>query len=194
MTKKNSKANGVPQLTKIPLPISDTPLVIDLPDGQKLVIGKLTSGSVIEVATWRGTGRPDSRTSRLMLGMSNSADAITDEQSSQDGSTPSKKLNRVQSLTYPIMNGTARIVNAVGKKIKQIRLIPVQDSKPKERIETSEYDLLIQSWAEDIAKNPTLEKKVIPKASPPEARSTQKKPGNAVKKNVKSAKKGRIKP
>jgi hypothetical protein len=194
MTKKNSKANGVPQLTKIPLPISDTPLVIDLPDGQKLVIGKLTSGSVIEVATWRGTGRPDSRTSRLMLGMSNSADAITDEQSSHDGSTPSKKLNRVQSLTYPIMNGTARIVNAVGKKIKQIRLIPVQDSKPKERIETSEYDLLIKSWAEDISKNPTLEKKVIPKASPPKARSTQKKPGNAVKKNVKSAKKGRIKP
>ncbi len=29
----------------------------------------MTSGSVIEVATWRGVGRPDSRTSRLMLGM-----------------------------------------------------------------------------------------------------------------------------
>jgi hypothetical protein len=30
----------------------------------------MAEGSVIEVATWRGTGRPDSRTSRLMLGMS----------------------------------------------------------------------------------------------------------------------------
>lgn len=29
----------------------------------------MTLGSVIEVATWRGVGRPDSRTSRLMLGM-----------------------------------------------------------------------------------------------------------------------------
>ena len=29
----------------------------------------MTQGSVIEVATWRGVGRPDSRTSRLMLGM-----------------------------------------------------------------------------------------------------------------------------
>jgi hypothetical protein len=58
-----------PKVSKLPLPISDSPLVIDLPDGQKIVVGKMTQGSVIEVATWRGVGRPDSRTSRLMLGM-----------------------------------------------------------------------------------------------------------------------------
>jgi hypothetical protein len=58
-----------PKVSKLPLPISDSPLVIDLPDGQKIVVGKMTLGSVIEVATWRGVGRPDSRTSRLMLGM-----------------------------------------------------------------------------------------------------------------------------
>jgi len=54
-------------------PITDTqpPLVIDLPEGQKMVIGKLDPDAVIEVATWRGTGRPDSRTNRLMLGVSN---------------------------------------------------------------------------------------------------------------------------
>lgn len=60
---------SVPKVSKLPLPISDSPLVIDLPDGQKIVVGKMTQGSVIEVATWRGVGRPDSRTSRLMLGM-----------------------------------------------------------------------------------------------------------------------------
>ncbi len=60
-----------PKVSKLPLPISDSPLVIDLPDGQKIVVGKMTQGSVIEVATWRGVGRPDSRTSRLMLGMGN---------------------------------------------------------------------------------------------------------------------------
>jgi len=59
-----------PIISKLPIPISDSPLVIDLPDGQKLVVGRMIQGTVIEVATWRGTGRPDSRTSRLMLGMS----------------------------------------------------------------------------------------------------------------------------
>ena len=55
----------------LPATISDNPpLVIDLPDGQKLVIGELKPGIVIEVATWRGTGRPDSRTNRIMLGVS----------------------------------------------------------------------------------------------------------------------------
>ena len=54
-------------LSRLPMPPSDSPLVIDLPDGQKLVLGNMAAGSVIEVATWRGTGRPDSRTSRLML-------------------------------------------------------------------------------------------------------------------------------
>ena len=58
-------------LSRLPMPPSDSPLVIDLPDGQKLVLGNMPAGSVIEVATWRGTGRPDSRTSRLMLGVSN---------------------------------------------------------------------------------------------------------------------------
>jgi hypothetical protein len=52
-------------------PALENPLIVDLPDGQKLVVGKLADGSIIEIATWRGTGRPDSRTSRLMLGMAN---------------------------------------------------------------------------------------------------------------------------
>ena len=65
----NETEKSSPKVSKLPLPISDSPLVIDLPDGQKIVVGKMTLGSVIEVATWRGVGRPDSRTSRLMLGM-----------------------------------------------------------------------------------------------------------------------------
>ena len=69
---KKPEPKEEPTLSNLPMPQSDTPLVIDLPDGQKLVVGKLEEGSVIEVATWRGTGRPDSRTNRLMLGMSKS--------------------------------------------------------------------------------------------------------------------------
>jgi hypothetical protein len=76
---------STPKVSKLPLPISDSPLVIDLPDGQKIVVGKMTQGSVIEVATWRGVGRPDSRTSRLMLGMgSGNVNEDTDEETSQN--------------------------------------------------------------------------------------------------------------
>jgi hypothetical protein len=61
-----------------PLPLAaaneNPPLVVDLPEGQKLVVGNLDPGTVIEVATWRGTGRPDSRTNRLMLGVSTNED------------------------------------------------------------------------------------------------------------------------
>ena len=74
-----------PKVSKLPLPISDSPLVIDLPDGQKIVVGKMTQGSVIEVATWRGVGRPDSRTSRLMLGMgSGNVNEDSEEEGSQN--------------------------------------------------------------------------------------------------------------
>lgn len=81
-----------PKISKLPLPISDSPLVIDLPDGQKIVIGKMTQGSVIEVATWRGVGRPDSRTSRLMLGVGNGN--VNEDQGSANGqaTTPTKSV------------------------------------------------------------------------------------------------------
>lgn len=88
MANKNSPQSNVPKLSKLPLPATDSPLVIDLPDGQKLVIGKMSQGSVIEVATWRGTGRPDSRTSRLMLGMSSNAPADALEKDDSDTQTP----------------------------------------------------------------------------------------------------------
>ena len=35
---KKRETTSVPTVTNLPLPISETPLVIDLPDGQKLVV------------------------------------------------------------------------------------------------------------------------------------------------------------
>ena len=46
----------------------------------------MVQGSVIEVATWRGVGRPDSRTSRLMLGMG-SGNVNEESNSSESGSS-----------------------------------------------------------------------------------------------------------
>lgn len=54
----------------LPVNPGDPALVVDLPDGQKLILGQIEPGTIIEVATWRGTGRPDSRTTRLLLGTS----------------------------------------------------------------------------------------------------------------------------
>lgn len=76
----------------------DQPLVIDLPDGQKLVVGNMVAGSVIEVATWRGTGRPDSRTSRLMLGMSPGSITPTVVKAEEGPAAPQTPKDRFASL------------------------------------------------------------------------------------------------
>jgi hypothetical protein len=85
----------------------DSPLVIDLPDGQKLVVGNLAAGSVIEVATWRGTGRPDSRTSRLMLGMSSASQDKPAEVTPAEGKKSSSSvgatlIGRVKGLVAKV--------------------------------------------------------------------------------------------
>ena len=89
-----------PLLSNIPIPISDHPLVIDLPDGQKLVLGRLNSGSVIEVATWRGTGRPDSRTNRLMLGMNDGSPAVNNPGNSATANVGVEDQKKVITLPW----------------------------------------------------------------------------------------------
>jgi len=81
-------------------PITDTqpPLVIDLPEGQKMVIGKLDPDAVIEVATWRGTGRPDSRTNRLMLGVSNQSSKPVETRIEQISTTQSINSEEIGSI------------------------------------------------------------------------------------------------
>ena len=64
---KKKPDNTEAKISTLPVELSDAPLVIDLPDGQKIILSKLQEGAVIEVATWHGTGRPDSRTNRFML-------------------------------------------------------------------------------------------------------------------------------
>jgi hypothetical protein len=92
-----------PIVSRVPLPVSDSALVIDLPDGQKLVIGKMSQGTVIEVATWRGVGRPDSRTNRMMFGMSTAeieVDSDSSETSPQTSLQPENLIARI--INYPL--------------------------------------------------------------------------------------------
>jgi len=128
MAKKKETTPQPAKVSQLPLPISDSPLVIDLPDGQKLVIGKMAEGSVIEVATWRGTGRPDSRTSRLMLGMSpgNIASDGPDATGYSSGSKPDQQLTGIAKYLAPVMSILKKVVNLLKKlplgKLKKIKL------------------------------------------------------------------------
>ena len=108
--------SSAPKVSKLPLPISDSPLVIDLPDGQKIVVGKMTQGSVIEVATWRGVGRPDSRTSRLMLGVGNG-------NVNEDSDSPATSSSQTQSPAKVKQKGFAGFVASSQDLIKNFSRI-----------------------------------------------------------------------
>jgi hypothetical protein len=99
---KKSQESTAPEVSSLPIKQDESPLVIDLPDGQKLVVGHLANGSVIEVATWRGTGRPDSRTSRLMLGMSSQSAAA--EQAKPEDATQSEAKKSPVTTVLEILN------------------------------------------------------------------------------------------
>lgn len=170
MVKKNS-APSEPVVSNIPLPISETPLVIDLPDGQKLVIGKLAHGSVIEVATWRGTGRPDSRTNRLMLGMSSAADAVT---ASNSETAPSKRLISKDGIDLKAIfskidlsvfaRSAANIKDRFAKKVETAKI-----QEPKEYT----TDVEIDEWLAKIA-NKAVAKLEREKVSESKAKTTPK--------------------
>jgi hypothetical protein len=135
---------GKPKVTQLPIPVSETPLVIDLPDGQKLVIGKIATGSVIEVATWRGTGRPDSRTSRLMLGMasgavnSNSPDADAFE-ADESTAAPARNWGRISPVVILIRKIVVTLASLfrkvpwskIWRSIIQVRNLIIENVKNK---------------------------------------------------------------
>jgi hypothetical protein len=59
-------------------------------------------GTVIEVATWRGVGRPDSRTSRMMFGMSSAEIDVDNPESEINKPTDSSTDLLSQILGYPL--------------------------------------------------------------------------------------------
>jgi hypothetical protein len=135
-----------PVVTSLPLPSSDSVLVIDLPDGQKLLVGKMEHGTVIEVATWRGTGRPDSRTNRLMLGMSNA-----DEENSQPQSESTENLEYdKRSIRYWIW--ITRILLSKSKEavLAQVNKIRQKKTETKEETRSTDVQADVDAWLESV--------------------------------------------
>lgn len=185
---KKSQVPPAPEMTALPMTSGDSPLVIDLPDGQKLVVGNLAAGSVIEVATWRGTGRPDSRTSRLMLGMSSAQEKPADaanaagasaSEAKKDASFISKLLGVLRTLIGNASAPRAAIRKSRGEKKNSAPLI--EKVTPAARTsDAGEVDDWLNSILEKSAKKQTSEKDVAVK-------SVTDKKAAPVKKTVKKA-------
>lgn len=162
MASKKKPENSEPKISNIPMPISDNPLVVDLPDGQKLILGKLTPGHVIEVATWRGTGRPDSRTNRLMLGMTDGSEPAAPVESKEDSQTPSassRKLKLPFKINIPstkLSNSFKFVFTNVSKALARTR-----ELKP---IDTT-AELNIDAWIESISKEAEAKSQAVAKKS-----------------------------
>lgn len=190
MAKKES-APEAPVVTTLPLPNSDNAMVIDLPDGQKLVVGKMETGTVIEVATWRGTGRPDSRTTRLMLGVS------SQEKVSEGAAQPTAPQKSSKFSALDIAKDAAKKVGTklvlLGSKVKKFKVekpstSPTLSSSVTLAVAPSsakDTDTEVQAWLDSIIaksekkeaaqatiKPVTSAKKAAPKKKPVKKTST----------------------
>ena len=125
-------------------PITETqpPLVIDLPEGKKMVVGKLDPDTVIEVATWRGTGRPDSRTNRLMLGVDSNSTRSIENQAEQSPVNQSMK-NSSNESSHQINTGIQYSYAASTTTDEQIKQI--QGEKNEKKSLVSEDCIFLQS-------------------------------------------------
>ena len=187
MARKNEE-NSAPVVTSLPLPSSDSVLVIDLPDGQKLLVGKMNHGTVIEVATWRGTGRPDSRTNRLMLGMSSSdREAQVNSRESEDEMVVDKRSIRywiwlaaqiTKKAKDLVVTSLLRLKALISKKSNKANV-----SKPVESIEDD-----VQAWLDNI-KSKQPKKSALAITGPSKSESTSKSPTSARKSAKKSGSK-----
>lgn len=147
---REKEQSSAPVVTSLPLPSSDNALVIDLPDGQKLLVGKMNHGTVIEIATWRGTGRPDSRTNRLMLGMSNS----TEETVAEPATSSQEEIDKrsIRYVIYLMVKGLNSAFNSL-KKIDVKNLVPKFKRRTKRKPLTSTPEQSVdevQAWLDSI--------------------------------------------
>jgi len=185
MARKN-EVNSAPVVTSLPLPSSDSVLVIDLPDGQKLLVGKMNHGTVIEVATWRGTGRPDSRTNRLMLGMSSSdSDSqVNSQEAAEEMVVDKRSIKYWIWLTVQLSKKVKDLANSLWLKIKSLitkKSDSLKSSKPSDSIEDD-----VQAWLDNIKLNkPNKSDRALPAVVT--SKSTSKSTSTAAKIKKKSS-------
>jgi hypothetical protein len=168
---KKTDSSSAPVVTSLPLPSSDSVLVIDLPDGQKLLVGKMAAGSVIEVATWRGTGRPDSRTNRLMLGMSNGEVEGTPE----GGTETAQAVNKLsaQYALYLLRNIVPLAALGFQKIIAKVKSFKKGDAAITS-VRAQESSEEVQEWLNKITQSINQNKGELIKSTPKSQKGASK--------------------
>jgi hypothetical protein len=164
------------KISKVPVELNDAPLVIDLPDGQKIILGKMQNGAVIEVATWHGTGRPDSRTNRFMIGMT-SGDSTSPSQSAPKSSEPSPS-KKSRSFDSNATLGKVGGFLTLAKTLVNSLTLPLKNALNKTKelapVDTT-TELEINAWLNSITSEATKKverntapsaKKVVKKSAP----------------------------
>lgn len=164
MARKNEETTA-PVVTSLPLPSSDSVLVIDLPDGQKLLVGKMSHGTVIEVATWRGTGRPDSRTNRLMLGMSSSdtEGSVNASESEEEMVVDKRSVKYWIWFSLQIYRKLKDTVKTLSLKVKALIAGKSEGKKSSNPVEAIEDD--VQAWLDNIKSNNSKKTLALPSGS-----------------------------
>lgn len=180
---KKSQVPPAPEMTALPMSGGDSPLVIDLPDGQKLVVGNLAAGSVIEVATWRGTGRPDSRTSRLMLGMSSAQEKPADSAASETKQESTSVLAKAVRILRTVAGKVVALLSSANKNRGEKKSSAPLIEKVSPAARTSEADQ-VDDWLNSILEK-SAKKQVIAKLEDVKPAATQK--SAPVKKATKKA-------
>lgn len=105
---------------QIPTPGLDKPseIEITLPEGQKLTIRSLEPGSVVEVASWRGAGKPDDSAIRMLFGATG-ADTNTIERDGVSGDSVNGS-GPTESSVEPAQRAGEYIATRHQKKLERI--------------------------------------------------------------------------
>ena len=184
---KKSQVPAAPEMTALPMSGGDSPLVIDLPDGQKLIVGNLAAGSVIEVATWRGTGRPDSRTSRLMLGMSSAQEKPADAAPSGTKKESSSPVTKAVGILRAVAGKVVALLSSAKKNRGEKKNSAPLIEKVTPAARTSEA-VEVDDWLNSILEK-SAKKEEPAKTAPVKKAATKKEPAKkaAVKKSPKKS-------
>jgi len=118
--RKVSFKNHEPQF---PAPLEGYAATVELPEGHHVTIGELTPGTIVEVATWNGTGKPDESTKRFLI--SADGNGLTrrtgGEQAQVENNPPAEITNQrpepmavsnTQPISDPIFGGYRNNTNA----------------------------------------------------------------------------------
>ena len=95
---------------------------ITLPEGQKLTIRSLDPGSVVEVASWRGPGKPDDSAIRMLFGAAgNEPEPNSTEEESPKPTRDRMRNRRGTPITESVSDETAeQIITRQQKKLERI--------------------------------------------------------------------------